>query len=127
MSAHRINGKSTASTGSDNDISLIDYDQITLKGQDVILFVWQDETESIEYTNSFGMILQRTLSTNRPRWGVVVKSNCIDVSVGNYILPEDVTEKFGVVFESVEHWRTTPDKILLVTDDVEVTRTLEDA
>ena len=127
MAVHRLHGKATASTGSENDISIIDYSKITLHGQDAVLFVWLDETESLEYTNSFGLILQRTLSKNRPRWGIVVMSNVIDIVPGSYILPEDVTEKFGTVISEVEHWRTTPDMILIVTADIDVTRILEDA
>lgn len=123
---HKLNGKPTASVRSNNDLSLIDYSNINLRGKDTILFVWYDEVEG-EHETSSGIILQHTLSKDRPRWGIVVKSNCEDVKEGEFIMPENTSEPFGTVIENVEHWRTTPDKIILVTTDKHVVNTLEDA
>jgi co-chaperonin GroES (HSP10) len=125
MAVHKLNGKCTASVRSDNDLDHIDYSKITLFGKQSILFVWSDELEGDEHTNASGIILSNALGKDRPRWGKVVKvGSASGVNVGDWILPESVTEPFGCVIGDVEHWRTTDNQVLLATDDFEDVRNL---
>lgn len=128
MATNRLNGKATASQRSNNTLDHIDYSKISLRGKHVILFVWQDELEPVEITNSFGLILHNNLSKDKPRWGKVVKTTPDSgVEVGEWILPEKTVEPFGCVIGEVEHWRTTSDKVLLVTGDLSVAKSIQDS
>lgn len=129
MAVNRLNGKATASQRSNNTLDHIDYSKISLRGRCTTLFVFNDELEPLEITNSFGLILHNNnLSKNKPRWGKVVKTTSDSgVEIGEYILPEKTIEVFGCVIGGVEHWRCTSDQILLVTSDINVVHNLQDA
>ena len=100
----------------------IDYSKIHLVNPNTVLFVWVDELEE-SFTHSSGLVIARTLSKERERFGVVVKTNIADLQVGEYIVVSGTHEPFGCVINSLEHWMSSLDQILYVTNDKSVTET----
>jgi hypothetical protein len=112
----RLSGKATWSSTEDKRTE-IDYSKIKLLGKQSVLFVWVDEIEDKEMTTASGIILQVTLSKDKPRWGLVVKTTTDSgVRVGEYILPLKCKDPFGCVIGGLEHWTTEDNEIQLVTD-----------
>jgi len=112
-------GKNTASTrvGIDD----IDFNKIRLINQDNVMFVWVDELYE-DYEHSSGLVIARTLSKTRDRWGMAVRvGDNSEVKVGEYILPEKCKDDFGAVYEGIELWTTTDDMIFVVSDDITAT------
>ena len=100
----------------------IDYSKIHLVNPNTVLFVWVDELEE-SFTHSSGLVIARTLSKERERWGQVVVSNCFDVELGEFIVIEKPTEPFGAVIGGIEHWTVTRDNIMYASKDKSCTET----
>ena len=93
---------------------------------DNILFVWIDKHE-METVTEGGIILQRTLSRDRNRWGQIVAVGPLSSArVGEYVLPYDAVEPYGCNYNGYEIWRTTDEHVLAVTEDINVALPLND-
>jgi hypothetical protein len=114
-------GKSTASLPHKYRTP-IDYDTIQLVNKNTALFVWVDELEE-EFQHASGLVIARTLSKERERWGQVVLSNCFDVEIGEYIVVEKTSEPFGALIGGLEHWLVERDCILYASKDKSCTET----
>jgi co-chaperonin GroES (HSP10) len=106
---------------------MADFSQLTAI-KNSILFQFLDKTSGpqgafSERTRS-GLIIPKLTSTQKgERWGkvVAVGSDVDGVQVGEYILIEALMWTHGVDYENEKVWRTTDEKVLMVTDDESLT------
>jgi len=120
----KSNGKATGTWGGTNPDN-IDFTKIKPLG-DNIVFYWVDDVED-SYELSSGIVIARTLSKNRDRWGKIVAVGPKSAAeVGQYVLPDKVCEPFGAMWEGLEIWRTRDDMVVCVSDDYEVTKTMNE-
>jgi len=93
-----------------------------------VLFKFLDETSGSkgafsERTRS-GLIVPQLRATQKgERWGEVVGAgpDAQDVQPGDYILIEPLMWTPGSVYEGEKIWKTNPDKIMAVTNDLKLT------
>lgn len=93
-----------------------------------ILFKFLDQTGGSkgafsERTRS-GLIIPQLQSTQKgERWGeiIAVGDDVTEVAVGDYILIEPLMWTPGEVFEGEKVWKTNHDKVMVVTNDLNLT------
>lgn len=99
---------------------------------DNILFVWLDSLHK-EYTLPSGIILQRTLSKQRQRWGQIIAVGPNSTAkVGEYVLPDSHVEPYGAKHPDIENqelrnettdiWRIRDENVFCVTSDYTLTQ-----
>ena len=93
-----------------------------------ILFKFLDQTGGSkgafsERTRS-GLIIPQLQSTQKgERWGeiIAVGDDVTEVAVGDYILIEPLMWTPGEIFEGEKVWKTNHDKVMVVTNDLNLT------
>lgn len=99
-------------------------DELTPVGN-TVLFKFLDETNGksgmFSERSRSGLIIPKLQSTQKgERWAEVlaVGPNAQDVKVGEFILIEPLMWTVGSVYNDQKVWKTNPDKIMVVTTDI---------
>ena len=121
MATHKLAGKPTTSWPVELRQETVDLNRVTLLGKRIVLFQFVDELEGQqEFKTSFGLVIERKLAKNKPRWGKCIKSTAdCEVKPGEFFLPENTIEPYGCNINGVELWRCKDSDISLVADDIE--------
>lgn len=93
-----------------------------------ILFAFTDDAAGGKFIpkTASGIILtnQSPEFSQGPKWGKVlaVGDECEEVKVGDYILIEALQWTTGFTHDEIKVWRTTEEKVIAVSEDINSTR-----